>query len=102
MGTDFMERLQALRTVLERPLTICSGYRCDAHNKRVGGGPAHALGKAADIACSGETARLVIDTATDFSGVGIQQRGDHATRFIHLDMLADGEGGAPRPWIWSY
>ncbi len=34
-------------------------------------------------------------------GIGIKQKGDYASRFVHLDDLPNGSG-QPRPWCWSY
>lgn len=49
---NLIRKLDALREDLGRPVTITSGYRCEAHNRAVGGSPnsQHLLGKAADIA----------------------------------------------------
>ena len=99
MDPDFMDRLQQLRTRLGWPLVISSGYRCEAHNAAVGGGPAHPTGKAADIAIRGARARELTGMAIErfgFTGIGVSQAGPR--RFIHLDTC----GGETRPWIWSY
>lgn len=44
-------RLQVLRDILGKPVTVSSGYRTQAHNKAVGGHPNsyHQYGMAADI-----------------------------------------------------
>jgi len=43
--------LQVLRNHLKRPITINSAYRCENHNRNIGGVPnsQHVQGKAADI-----------------------------------------------------
>lgn len=101
MSPDFMLTLQALRSAAAMPLRVTSGYRCHEHNTAVGGGPAHVLGRAADIAVSRGDALRVVKLALlhGFSGLGIKQHGDN--RFIHLDNLTDREC-VPRPTIWSY
>jgi uncharacterized protein YcbK (DUF882 family) len=58
---ELLERLQALRDDLGRPVIINSGYRNPAHNKAVGGSPHsyHLRGMAADICVPGmDTAAL--------------------------------------------
>ncbi len=47
-----LERLEALRCALDRPVVVTSGYRCPAHNASVGGAARslHMTGRAADIA----------------------------------------------------
>lgn len=44
-------QLQHFRDIINKPITINSGYRCEAHNKKIGGVKysQHVLGKAADI-----------------------------------------------------
>lgn len=106
MDAAFMALLQRLRDVYG-PISITSGYRCPAHNASVSStgltGP-HTTGKAVDARVSGHNAHrlLKLALAAGFSGVGINQKGAHGSRFIHLDTLQDGEGGAPRPTVWSY
>ena len=103
MDPDFIGRLQDLRDVFNAPIRISSGFRCPDHNDRVSStgrdGP-HTTGKAADILVSGRDARDLVALADEFTGIGISQKGDHASRFIHLDTLTAPD--APRPWIWSY
>ena len=101
MSPDFMMMLQSLRSAARMPLRVTSGYRCADHNTAVGGGPAHVLGRAADIAVSRGDAYTVLKLALlhGFTGVGIKQHGD--SRFLHLDNLTDREA-VPRPTIFSY
>ena len=101
--------LQKMRTALGIAIGISSGYRCEAHNKRVGGGPAHPTGKAADLAVSGYEAVLVTTEAylrtgiVQIQGFGVKQTGPYNKRFLHLDTLRTEEiVGAVRPRIWSY
>jgi uncharacterized protein YcbK (DUF882 family) len=46
-----LEMLEALRELSGSPVVITSGYRCERHNRAVGGAPrsAHLSGMAADI-----------------------------------------------------
>ena len=99
-------KLDDLRAALGAPVNISSGYRCPAHNDRVSStgihGP-HTTGLAADVRCHGPSAHQIIKLAlaAGFTGIGISQKGDPATRFVHLDMIPDSHSHR-RPWIWSY
>ncbi len=108
MDMDFIAALDDLRDVCGFPFVITSGYRCLQHPREIAKAlpGAHTLGVAADIACYGSRAFTLLECVLEKDagrggfGIGIAQKGDIETRFIHLDMRADGK--APRPWIWSY
>lgn len=101
MKPAFITDLQCMRTDLGFGFTITSGYRCDAYNKKIGGGVAHPTGEAADIQVSGENAYRLIHMASNMmTGIGIKQHGNMNKRFVHLDQLSIKE--APRPRIWTY
>ncbi len=53
--TKLANQLQYVRDNVAMPITINSAYRCEAHNKLVGGSvnSQHLLGKAADIVIKG-------------------------------------------------
>ena len=53
--TKLANQLQYIRDNVAMPITINSAYRCEAHNKSVGGSvnSQHLLGKAADIVIKG-------------------------------------------------
>ena len=79
-----IEELQKLRDKLGLPVTIISGYRCNAHNRDVGGVPKsqHKLGRAADIVVYGLTPYEVWIDCKDFKGLGY-----YPTRgFVHVDV----------------
>lgn len=107
MDREFVELLDELRGVCGFPFIISSAYRSPEYNNKVSSsglkGP-HTTGKAVDILVYGKQAHKLIDLATkfEFKGIGISQKGDYKTRFVHLDTLSDNENNAPRPWIWSY
>lgn len=101
MDELFLNKLQRLRMLVGKPITISSGYRCDAHNASIGGGPEHPLGKAADIVCYGEHARNILRHSGEFTRIGVKQKGDMSKRFIHLGT-ADDRDGVQSPWVWSY
>lgn len=100
MKPAFMEKLQALRTLYKKPITINSGYRSIDHpleaKKAIKG--THTKGIAADVSCDGQDAYEIVHLAMNlgFTGIGVAQKGN--MRFIHLDTW----GGGPRPNIWSY
>ena len=106
MDARFMAFLQELR-VRAGPLIIASGFRCADYNARVsstGASGPHTSGKAVDVRCHGRLAHRIVATAlaTGATGVGVSQKGNLNARFVHLDVLSEGETTGPRPWLWSY
>ena len=103
MQPQFLDWLQQVRTTLRAPMTISSGYRCADHNDAVSStgreGP-HTTGWSCDVLVHGPAAHRLLRTACAFGarGVGVSQKGEHAKRFLHLDMLPQ----PLRPWVWSY
>ena len=55
MDPKLIDALQGLRDSTGKPITINSGYRCEIHNKNVGGAKnsQHLLGTAADFTIAG-------------------------------------------------
>lgn len=55
MAPELLEKVEALRCALDRPVIITSGVRCDQRNAEVGGIPNswHCFGHAADLYCPG-------------------------------------------------
>jgi zinc D-Ala-D-Ala carboxypeptidase len=105
MDDEFMRKMVNLRLAAKQPVLITSGFRCEKHNKKVGGAShsPHLEGLAADIEVLGADARRLVGAAEfcGFSGIGISQKGDWSSRFIHVDNAKETEN-RPRPWIWSY
>jgi len=109
MNADFMEQIQILREVYGKPMIVTSAYRdpiehpIEANKTRPG---AHSYGVAADFKVSYGDAYELLAVAIElnvFTGIGIAQKGDPASRFIHLDTAtSEMLDGAPRPTIWSY
>ena len=97
MRPEFMGRLQALRDVYKRPMTITSGYRCPDHpvEKAKAEPGMHSTGLACDVGVQGADAHELLRLAMHlgFTGIGVQQKG--GGRFIHLDLRQ-------QPTIWSY
>lgn len=97
MDEQLLEQLDLLREKLGFPLRINSGYRTEAHNKKVKGSlnSAHTRGLAVDIqAMSGRARFDIVVTALElgFKRIGV------AKTFIHLDM----DTSLPGQCIWSY
>ncbi len=94
LDSELLKRLQAIRTQTGLPLRINSGYRCPAHNRKVGGssGSQHMMGKAADIVIVGmPIAQQQRICEQHFAGQGIGK----ANTFTHVDV----RGSHAR---WSY
>lgn len=107
MDASFLKKLDRMREMLGFPLIITSGYRCPQYNNRVSStglnGP-HTTGHAADISVFGYKAFNLLRYAginPEFTGIGLKQHGDHATRFVHLDDL-ESHDNRFRPTTWTY
>lgn len=99
-----MEKLEKLRVKVDFPMVLTSAYRCPEHNANVsttGRTGAHTQGKAVDVKVSEDRAFTLLKhaLALGFHGIGISQKGEYATRFIHLDIADLGER---RPRVWTY
>jgi len=100
-----LDALQELREAIGKPISLSSAYRCPAYNNTVSGsgksGP-HTTGCAVDILCSGKEAHEILTFAmirsSIWKGIGVSQKGEHKSRFLHLDTLETDM----RPWVWSY
>ncbi len=89
---DALDKLQALRDRLGKPLIVRSAYRSPEHNRRVGGAARskHMDGTAFDIAMSNHdpAAFEAAARAVGFLGFGFYPR----SNFIHIDL------GPARQW----
>lgn len=92
INEDALDKLQALRTTLARPMIVNSGYRSKEHNKRVGGAAQsmHLEGKAFDISMANHepVSFIAAARAAGFRGIGTYPR----SNFIHIDT------GPTRAW----
>ena len=84
MDMDFLRKLDIARETAGIPFIITSGYRCEKHNRAVGGSPTstHPEGIAADILCDDSVKRFKIINAllaVGFKRIGIGKD------FIHVD-----------------
>jgi len=94
---EFIDRLQAARTIAGIRFDINSGYRCQNHNRAVGGAAnsAHLKGLAADIEAKTDESRFKIIVAllsAGFTRIGI------AKTYIHADI--DGDKNPQRMWLY--
>lgn len=83
-----VEYLQKIRNHFNKPVTITSAYRCEKHNKSVGGATKsqHMLGNAADIVVSGVASREVAKYAESIGilGIGLYETSKDGY-FTHID-----------------
>ena len=87
VDVDLVAKLQDLRTYLNKPITITSGYRTDSYNKQCGGADNsyHLKGQAVDIYCSG-VKPLVIALCAEFNGLGgVGIYLNRTQEFVHID-----------------
>lgn len=97
MDYEFLQLLDHARTIAKIPFVITSGFRCEKHNKEIGGKPdsAHLIGHAADIFTHSLSDRFKIVKAlldVGFRRIGI------AHNFIHVDNDPSKHWGV----IWLY
>lgn len=88
MSEELLHMLDAARKKFGKPIKINSGYRSEAHNKKVGGveSSSHLKGLAADISCTNSVDRFnLYDVLREvgFKRIGV------ARSFIHVDIDKD-------------
>ncbi len=92
INEEALDKLQALRDRLGKPLIVRSAYRSPEHNRAVGGAPGskHMQGTAFDIAMSNHdpVAFEAAARAVGFKGFGFYPR----SGFMHIDL------GPARQW----
>lgn len=97
VNEDALDRLQALRTSLGRPMIVNSGYRSPEHNTHVGGAlrSQHLQGAAFDISMANHDPAEFIAAArkAGFRGIGTYPR----SNFIHIDIGPARSWGEPFP-----
>ena len=83
-----MEYLQKIRDHFGKPIIISSGYRCERHNRSVGGATAskHKQGMAADIMIAGVSPSEVAKYAESIGvkGIGLYETAKDGY-FVHID-----------------
>ena len=99
MKDEFLKKLDLARELAGVPFVITSGFRCEKHNRAVGGKPnsAHTRGFAADIAAGDSLTRAKIVFGlieAGFRRIGL----DFGRGFVH----ADCDPEKPSPRLWGY
>ncbi len=97
MNKGLLSKLDMIREEFGKPMRINSGYRTEAHNKKVGGTSksSHIKGLAVDISCTNSVDRFkLIDLFIKYevTRIGI------ADTFIHIDIDKDKSQNV----IWTY
>lgn len=85
---DLVEYLQKIRNHFGKSVIVSSGYRCEKHNKRVGGVSAsrHMRGMAADIVIKGVAPAEIAKYAESIGvkGIGLYETSKDG-HFVHID-----------------
>ena len=85
---QLVKYLQQIRNHFGKPVNVSSGYRCETHNKNIGGatGSRHSKGQAADIYISGVTPAEIAKYAESIGilGIGLYET-DADGHFVHVD-----------------
>lgn len=96
---DSMDKLQALRELVGKPMIVNSAYRSPAYNAQVGGAvhSQHLDAKAYDIRMTGHDVHEFEDAArhVGFTGFGFYQR----QKFMHIDTGPERSWGIPWPRV---
>lgn len=97
VNEDALDKLQALRNALGKPLLITSAYRSPEHNKRVGGAKDsyHMRGVAFDVRIDNQDPQEfeTAARAAGFTGIGYYPK----SGFIHIDTGPKRTWGTPWP-----
>ena len=97
MDPKLLEMIDEVREIYGKPIRINSGYRTEAHNRKVGGvdSSSHIKGLAIDVSCTKSDNRFKMLTAlieVGFNRIGV------AGSFIHVDIDKDKSQNV----IWTY
>lgn len=91
ISRELLDKLEALRARVGRPIVVNSCYRCPEHNRAVGGAPKsqHLLGTAADIRVSGmdPVSLYVAAHGVGFRGLFLYDS------FVHVDVRPEVASG---------
>ena len=84
MNESFLEALFKVRSQIDFPLVVTSGYRCKKHNKAVGGVPfsAHTRGVAVDVSIRSSLQRYELIEQLVYHGLSFGVY----SNFIHIEL----------------
>jgi uncharacterized protein YcbK (DUF882 family) len=97
MDPKLLNMIDEAREIYGKPIHVTSGYRTEAHNRKVGGvdSSSHLKGLAIDVACVRSDDRFKMLSAlleVGFNRIGV------AGTFIHVDIDKDKSQNV----IWTY
>lgn len=97
MDPKLLEMIDKARDIYGKPIHVTSGYRTEAHNRKVGGvsSSSHLKGLAIDVACIKSRDRFEMLNAlleVGFNRIGV------ASTFIHVDI----DKNKSQNVIWTY
>jgi uncharacterized protein YcbK (DUF882 family) len=97
MDPKLLNMIDEAREIYGKPIHVTSGYRTEAHNRKVGGvdSSSHLKGLAIDVACVRSDDRFKMLSAlleVGFNRIGV------ASTFIHVDIDKDKSQNV----IWTY
>ena len=97
MDPKLLNMIDEAREIYGKPIHVNSGYRTEAHNRKVGGvsSSSHLKGLAVDVACTKSDDRFKMLKAlmkVGFNRIGV------AGTFIHVDIDKDKSQNV----IWTY
>ena len=97
MDPKLLNMIDEAREIYGKPIHVTSGYRTEAHNRKVGGvdSSSHLKGLAIDVACVRSDNRFKMLNAlleVGFNRIGV------ASTFIHVDIDKDKSQNV----IWTY
>lgn len=101
ISPTLITKLEKVREDFKEPINVNSGYRCEDHNKAVGGFPnsSHKNGLAADICPKHKTVETLDDLYdlcyTEFDNIGNGRN----KGFIHVDVRPAKPSGK-RLWLY--
>lgn len=86
MNAELLQKLDALREAVNRPIYVTSGYRCPTHNSKVSYASQsyHTRGMAVDIYCDGLTVDELANTAVAVGFRGVERNYD--SEYVHVDV----------------